>query len=258
MTDWSPDNKPRVTREEIVAGLRTIGLRRGDLVQVHSSLSAFGYVEGGADAVVDALLETLGPDGTLMVPTFNHGSVEVFDVATSPSSNGKITEAVRTRPEAHRSVHPTHPYAAVGPLAEWLTSEHLEIGTFDWECPLGKLTQRDGLILLLGVGMNSNTIAHVAETRFGAPCLGYREYPRRVRMPDGSVIDAWGVRWRDGRCRVEWDPIEDEMRAREMIRDGRIGAAEVMLMRARDAYDVTFGLCERLCPTCDVRPQPLK
>ncbi len=247
MNEWTPDNKPLVTREDIVAGLRTIGLRRGDLVQVHSSLSAFGYVEDGADTVVDALLETLGPDGTLMVPTFNHGAVEIFDVATSPSSNGKITEVLRLRPEAHRSVHPTHPYAAIGPL----------INTFDWECPLGKLTQRDGLILLLGVGMNSNTIAHVAETRFGVPCLGYREYPRRVRMPDGSVIDAWGCRWRNGKCRVEWDPIEDEMRSRGMIRDGRIGNAELMLMSARDAYDVTFELCEKLCPTCDVRPQEL-
>ena len=160
MDDWTPDNQPLVTREDIVAGLREIGLQPGDLVQVHSSLSAFGYVEGGADAVADALIETLGPDGTLMVPTFNHGSVEIFDVATSPSSNGKITEVVRLRPEAHRSIHPTHPYAAIGPLAEWLTGEHLDIGTFDWECPLGKLTQRDGLILLLGVGMNSNTIAH--------------------------------------------------------------------------------------------------
>ena len=149
MTNWSPDNKPLVTRADIVAGLRAIGLQPGDLVQVHSSLSAFGYVEGGADAVVDALLEALGPDGTLMVPTFNHGREKVFDPATSPSVNGKITEALRTRPEAHRSVHPTHPYAAIGPLAEWLTSEHLEIGTFDWECPLGKLIQRDGLILML-------------------------------------------------------------------------------------------------------------
>lgn len=256
MTDWSPDNKPLVTRPDIVAGLRAIGLRPGDLVQVHSSLSAFGYVEGGADAVVDALVDALGPDGTLMVPTFNHGREEIFDPATSPSVNGKVTEVLRTRPEAHRSVHPTHPYAAIGPLAEWLTSEHLEIGTFDWECPLGKLIQRDGLILLLGVGMNANTAAHVAEARFGARCLGYREHPRKVLL-DGEVIDAWAVRWRRGKCLVEWDPIEEAMRARGMIREGRIGAADLMLMRARDMYDVTFELCERHCPTCETLPQEL-
>ncbi len=254
MGDWTPDGKTRVTGEEIVAGLREIGLQAGDLVQVHSALSAFGYVEGGPDAVVDALLEVLGPEGTLMVPTFNHGSVEVFDVATSPSVSGKITEAVRARPGAHRSVHPTHPYAAIGPLAEWLTSEHLDIGTFDWESPLGKLTQRDGLILMLGAGFNSNTIVHIAEVKFGVRCIGVREHPRRVRMPDGTIIEAWGARWRNGKCQVEWEPIESEMRARGMIRDGRIGDARPMLMRARDAFDVTYELCQKICPTCEVRP----
>jgi len=256
MTDWTPDGKTHVTRADIVAGLREIGLRPGDLVQVHSSLSAFGYVEDGADTVVDALLEVLGSEGTLMVPTFNHGREAVFDPATSPSVSGKITEAVRARPQAHRSVHPTHAYCAIGLLAEWLTSEHLEIGTFDWNCPLGKLIQRDGLILLLGVGMNTNTAAHIAEARFGAPCLGIREHPRKVLL-DGQVIDAWSVRWRRGKCRVEWEPIEEAMRARGMIRDGRIGDGKLMLMRACDMYDVTYELCEQFCPTCETRPQEL-
>ena len=257
MSDWSPESRTLVTGQDIVAGLREIGLQPGDLVQVHSSLSALGYVEGGADTVVDALLGAIEPEGTLMVPTFNHGREAIFDPATSPSVSGKITEAVRARPQARRSVHPTHAYCAIGPLAEWLTCEHLELETFDWNCPLGKLVQRGGWILLLGVGMDRNTIAHVAEAAVRVPCLGYREHPRRVRLPDGTVIDAWSVRWRAGQCKVEWDPIENTMRAREMIRDGIIGDADVMLMRARDAFDVTRELCESICPTCDVRPQEL-
>ncbi|MCD6360605.1 MAG: AAC(3) family N-acetyltransferase [Armatimonadetes bacterium] len=256
MSNWTPDDKPVVTRADIVAGLRAIGLQSGDLVQVHSSLSAFGYVEGGADTVVDALLEVLGPEGTLMVPTFNHGREKIFDPETSPSVSGRITEVVRLRPEAHRSIHPTHPYAAIGPLAEWLTAGHLETGTFALDSPLGKLIRRGGKILLLGVGMNANTAAHVAEAAYGAPCLGIREYPRKVRL-DGRVIEAWGVRFRSGPCKVEWDPIERTMRSRGMIRDGRIGMADLMLMLGRDMYDVTYELCERLCPTCDTRPQEL-
>jgi len=256
MSDWTPEGRARVTKDDIIAGLREIGLQPGDLVQVHSSLSALGHVEGGAETVVDALLEAIGPDGTLMVPTFNHGREAVFDPATSPSVSGKITEAVRARPGARRSVHPTHAYCAIGPLAEWLTAEHLELETFDINCPLGKLVQRGGWILLLGVGMNRNTIAHVAEGSVRAPCLGYREHPRKVLL-DGKVIDAWSVRWREGPCKIEWEPIEGAMRARGMIHDGMIGEAPVMLMRARDAFEVTRELCLAICPTCEIRPQKL-
>src|SRR5262249_38718106 len=125
------------------------GVEPGALLQVHSSLSSLGYVEGGAETVVDALLEVVGPLGTVMVPTFNHGAAEVYDWRTTPSVNGAVTEAVRKRPEARRSVHPTHPYAAIGPQAEYLVAGHLEVDPFHRRSPLGKLADLGGLVLLL-------------------------------------------------------------------------------------------------------------
>src|SRR5438445_7962273 len=113
MKSYDPTGKTRVTRADLVAGLRAIGIEPGGIIQVHSSLSRLGYVEGGAETVVDALLEVVGPEGTVMVPTFNHGAAEIYDTATTPSVNGAVTEALRRRPEARRSLHPTHPYAAI-------------------------------------------------------------------------------------------------------------------------------------------------
>ena len=84
--------EPLVTGDDIVRGVRQLGVKDGDLLQVHSSLSSFGYVEGGADAVVGALLEAVGSGGTVMVPTFNHGGADIYDPATTPSHNGAITE----------------------------------------------------------------------------------------------------------------------------------------------------------------------
>ncbi|MFW5866534.1 MAG: AAC(3) family N-acetyltransferase [Armatimonadota bacterium] len=252
-----------VTHADIVAGLGDLGLRSGDMVQVHSALSSFGYVEGGADAVVDAFLELLGPDGTLMVPTFNHGAREAFDDAdevfdprTTRSVNGAITEAVRLRPEAHRSLHPTHPYAAIGPRAEWLTGEHLDLMTFDWRSPLGKLVSSGGKICMFGVGMNACTAAHVAETRAGSRCMGYRRLIRKVRLPDGAVVDARTVLWRgEGACKLEWQAIEAEIRQRGLVRDRRIGEAQVMLFGGREMVEATYELALQMCPTCPVRPR---
>jgi len=262
---YEATGKTVVTRDDIAAGLRALGLAPGDMVQVHSSLSSFGYVEGGAKAVVDALLDAIGPEGTLMVPTFNHmcreafdDSSEIFDPKTTRSVNGAITEEVRQRPEASRSLHPTHPYAAIGPRAEWLTSEHLDLKTFDERSPLGKLTSSGGKILMLGVGMNTCTAAHIAETRAGVRCMGYRQLVRKVRLPDGAVIDARAVLWRGpGACKIEWQAIEAEMRQRGLIGDRRIGEAHVMLFDGGRMVETTYELCLQMCPTCTVRPREL-
>jgi len=259
----APTGRTVVTQADIVAGLRALGLQPGDMVQVHSSLSSFGHVEGGPQVVVDALLEVLGPEGTLMAPTFNHGSREafddedeIFDPRTTRSVNGAITEAVRKRPEAHRSLHPTHPCAAIGPQAEWLTSEHLELRTFDARSPLGKLVSSGGKICMMGVGMNTCTAAHVAETRAGARCMGYRQLVRKVRLPSGDVIDARTVLWRgEGTCKIEWQAIEAEMRQRGLIRDRRISEAMVMLFDGEEMVRATFELALEMCPTCPVRPR---
>lgn len=252
---YDAEGKSLVTREMIVEALRDLGIAPGDMIQVHSSLSALGYVEGGAEAVVDALLETVGPAGTVMVPTFNHGQADIFDVRTTPSVNGAVTEALRKRPEAKRSVHPTHPYAAIGPRAEWLTCEHLNLLTFDQNSPLGKLAREGGWVVLLGVGMNANTAAHIGETLARVPCIGYREHERRIVAEDGSIQAAWSVLWRDGPCLLEWDPLEQAMRDRGMIRDASLGDGRVMVMKAQDVIDTACELTRTVCPKCTTRPR---
>ena len=254
---YDPTDKTRVTKEEIVAGLRDMGIKPGDLLQVHSALSAFGHVEGGPDAVIDALLECVAPDGTVMMPSFNHGRADVYDINESPTTNGIIPDTFWRRPEAKRSMHPTHPYAAIGPIAEYLMSEHLDLTTFDPRCPLGKHAQLGGSILLLGCGMRANTAAHVAETMAQVKCMGYRQMPRRVKNERGEIVDAWSTLWRDGKCLIEWAPIEEAMRERDQIQDGKIGDAEILLMRGADMIGTTFKLTQTICPTCPVRPKPL-
>lgn len=245
---------PHVTCEAIVQGLQALGITNGDAIQVHSSLSAFGYVEGGAKTVVDALLQLVGTTGTVMVPTFNHGTAEVFDINTTPSTNGAITEALRKRPAAKRSFHPTHSYAVIGPLAKELTAEHFDLVTFDQRSPLGKLASAGGKIVLLGVGMDRNTAVHIGETMANCPCMGQRQSPHFVRMPDGSIVEGWSVLWRDGPCLVEWEPLEMALREQDLIKESIIGAAKVMVMPAAEVIRISYELSCKHCAACTTRP----
>ena len=91
-----------LTRRDISEALRALGLRPGAVVFMHSSLSSIGEVDGGADTVVDAVLDALGPEGTLAVPTFcsiNRRRGQTFEPDTTPSEVGQITNALRSRPE---------------------------------------------------------------------------------------------------------------------------------------------------------------
>ena len=123
---------PAVTRAQLAEQFSALGLPKGASVLVHSSLKSLGYVEGGPDAVVSALVDAVGPEGTVMAPNLPFsGSLTgyltpepTFDVRTTPSKMGAITEALRLRPDARRSLHSSHSVAAVGRLQAEMTRDH--------------------------------------------------------------------------------------------------------------------------------------
>jgi aminoglycoside 3-N-acetyltransferase len=185
-----------------------------------------------------------------MVPTFNHGAAEVFDIKTTPSRNGLITETFRQLQGARRSLHPTHPYAAIGKDAEWLISGHLKAGTFGVNSPLGKLAQRGGYVLMLGAPFHTCTAAHIGENKAQVHCIGWWQSKRRILLDDGTILAVAGDVWRNGKCQIEWDPLEARMRGLNLIRDAKIGDSHTMLMRAMDVIEVTYQMTTEFCPTC--------
>lgn len=162
-----------VTRSQLVSDFSRLGLQEGDLLYIHSSLRALGYVAGGAGTVIDALLEAVGPGGTLVLPTFTlvrgmketlDGGTHVFDPATSPSTVGKLTNCFLARPGVLRSEHPTHSVAALGPLAGEVTATHLEEGmNFGQGTPFEKILEGDGKVVGLGVDFSPITFYHTFE-----------------------------------------------------------------------------------------------
>src|ERR1043166_3201777 len=160
-----------VTRTDIANGLRVMGLREGDLVLAHCSLSAFGYVAGGADAVIDALLDMVGPTGTLVMPSHKDAAepdTPGYDPRTTPvrKNIGRIPDTFWRRPGVRRGQHPPrHPWAAQGPRGEALIalSENRPIGSQHYAGILNAIADLGGYILLLVCMHTSSTSVHTAE-----------------------------------------------------------------------------------------------
>ncbi len=233
-----------LTAHDITRALRTLGLVPGDLVLVHSSLSSFGYVDGGADAVIDALLTAVAPDGTVLVPTLT-GSEQldadhppIYDPDETPSWTGRIPETFRRRPEAVRSLHPTHSVAAIGARARELTAGHEHSLTpCGPDSPYGRLARSGGYILLIGVGHEVNTTFHLVEETVGVP------YHMQPGLVAAQVIERGRARTihlmlhRYGSPR-EFGRLELALRERGIQRDGQIGQAHVRLVDAGRMVDL--------------------
>jgi aminoglycoside 3-N-acetyltransferase len=196
-----------VTRAWLVRDLQALGIRVGGVLMVHLRLSALRFVVGGVDAVLVALREVVGPDGTLVAFTGWEGSpfhapllpdpwrtayqtdTPPFDPAYSAARRdfGCFPERLRTWPGAMRSTHPEVSFAAVGPAATGLISgadEHAD----PWgpDGVLGRLVRADGQVLLLGAPLKTLTLCHHAEALADVPGKRFHTYAMPVKV-DGEV-----------------------------------------------------------------------
>lgn len=224
----SPVHGPLCTRRSLTDDLRRLGVQRGDILLVHSSLRALGWVCGGAEAVVLALQDAIGDPGTLVVPSHSgdnsdpaywenppvpeewfsiiRASVPPYDPRTTRTRGmGVIADTVRTWPGAVRSCHPQTSFAAVGPHASHLMARHaLDCGLGE-QSPLARLEEAHARVLLLGVGFESCTAFHLAE----------------YRLPTTMKVDnSFAVTTKHGR---EWMTVRDVRYSNERFKD--IGAA---------------------------------
>ncbi len=241
----------KVTKEDIESGLRELGLNKGDVVLVHSSLSSFGCVMGGADAVIDALLEVVGDEGTIMVPTLTRVTKSgkspsmddppIFDPENTPCWTGRIPETLRRRKGAIRSLHPTHSITAIGAKAEELLKEHEKaITPCGKGSPYGRLAELDnGYILFLGVTLGCGTLFHHVEEMADVPYHMQKEpveaeiIERGKRRKVKIKIHAYGTPRNFSRM----EPI---LKKAGVMRMGTIGNSTIRLLKAKEAVNSTL------------------
>jgi aminoglycoside 3-N-acetyltransferase len=246
----------------LVADLAALGVRPGMTLLVHSALSALGWVSGGPQAVVLALEQSLGPEGTLVMPAHSGGlsdpanwhhppvpaawwqiirdTMPAFDPDLTPTrSMGAVVECFRKQAGVRRSYHPQVSFVARGPHADFITRDHALAFSLGEGSPLARVYDLDGWILLLGVGHGNNTSLHLAEYR--------ANFTGKQVTPQGAPILVDGRReW------VEFDDIDlnDEdfpaigaafARDTGLQHTGQVAAGQAILVPQRALVDYVVG-----------------
>jgi len=247
-----------LTPADIREQLQQCGWRDGMTILVHTRFSAIGgWIAGGAQTVIQAMLDVIGDQGTLVMPTHSADNSDpafwqrppipeswwqtvrevmpAFDPKISPTRKmGVLADTLRIWHGALRSYHPQGSFAAVGKHAEFITANHDLVEQFGEKSPLARIYDLEGHVFLLGVGYGNNTSLHLAEERSENP----------TRAEQGSAIIRDGKREWVTFHSVDYDD-EDferigadwEQEQPDIVQMGKIGNATTRLMPQRHLVD---------------------
>jgi aminoglycoside N3'-acetyltransferase len=225
--------------EELIDALVELGLRRGDTLMVHSAWTNLSGLASSPAALIQALRNLVGPQGTLCMPA--HAArgwprTGVFDIRRTPSGTGLVTEVFRRTEGVRRSYH-LNSVAAVGAVAPFLLDEHHQspyaAGPLS---PYARLAEVGGWVACLGVGPESNTMFHCGEDVLQEefPVRVYGPAPRilRVCTEAGRTLDVpmW---YRDERWTYCCDPVRLLPYFPDLILHRVLGSVDLFAMPSR-------------------------
>jgi aminoglycoside 3-N-acetyltransferase len=219
-----------LSQAEVSVQLRALGVRRGGTLLVHTSFRAVRPIEGGPEGLIAALRDALGPEGTLVMPSWSGLDDEPFDPRTTPSADalGVVAQTFWRLPEVRRSNH-FHAFAAIGPQAETVTADPLPLPPHIPASPVGRVHDLNGQVLLLGVGHSENTTLHLAELIASVP---YRTESHLTVLENGRPVQ---VRYgENNHCCAGFALADAWLRDAGRQAEGRVGHAEARLADSRD------------------------
>ena len=245
--------------DDLLSALRRLGIAEGDVILVHSAFAEFVGFEGGAPDVIRVLKDAVGASGTVMMPTLSFSGTavayarqaKVFDPRKTPSQVGLLTEVFRRSKGVTRSLHPTHSVAVFGMEADYFVKDHHLAGT---PCgkgtPFFRLFEKDGKVLLLGVGVAAVTFFHCVE-ELVEPDLPFSPFTSEVFTMqcsmDGKIVETAPMRLYDPGVsgRRDLTILEGALRKKGVWHQEKVGNLKLIALKAADILSTTRELAKQ-------------
>lgn len=243
------------TREQLFKQLEAMNAPKRSVVLMHTSLRAVGEFEGRGEGLLDALIEYFTSKGGLFcVPTHTWANLSereakpTLDMRSAETCIGTFPNIAAAHPKAHRSIHPTHSMVVFGDserAEEFISGEEkIDTSTSPLGC-YGKIYDRGGYILLVGVAHANNTYLHSVEEMLDIPGRLSKEAVNcRVVLPDGTVTER-KLHHHIGHISENFPKYEPAFRHHGCIVDGFVGGAKTQLCDARKMKEVCELIYER-------------
>jgi aminoglycoside 3-N-acetyltransferase len=237
----------------LTSELTDLGLKKGDMLIVHSSLKSLGYIEGGALSVINSILDAIGTEGTLIVPTLTGRREDsptcppIFNVSETPCWTGIIPETLRKMKAAKRSLHPTHSVSAIGREADYVTRWHqFSQSPCDKESPYYLNTLKGGHILLIGVDQESNTSIHSCEELAQVPYHLQKAVTKcNITGYNGEKITVENRLHNWEKPETDFNKLDDLYKKTGIMKMKQIGNAGVRYIDAGRMFTFTIDLLKK-------------
>ncbi len=244
-----------ITKIQLLAQLSQFNIPKGKPVIVHCSMRAVGKVEGGAQTLLDALIQRFTLDGGILcVPTHTWANFEdkkdiTLDYTQNKTCTGALSDVALVDRRAHRSKNPTHSIVAFGEKAKEFASLDDNVLT---PCAIdgcyGKIIKDDGYVVLIGVGQEKNTLLHAVEEILDVPKrLSASPVKMAIKNLEGKISYREFHFMTEEVCDVSinFPKYEPAFRYNGGIEDAKLGNANVQICSAKIMNNVMATVRER-------------
>lgn len=251
-----------LTKERLINSFKALGITGSQIIEVHTKLSSFNLVLGGARTIVDALLELCQNGGTILMPSqvaensepsewenpaitaqlwqATRNEIPFYDAHTSSIYGmGSVVENFKHRDGVLSSKHPTFSYAAWGRYAKLLVNGQSLHFPLSEESPTARLYELQGYMLLLGTDFSTCTALHLAE---------YRADCRPIEIKGAMIKTEKGSKW-EKYLDLQIDSedflkIESLLRKKGLLREIYIGGGKIQLFPVVEAVNIATTFLE--------------
>lgn len=240
----------KISRTDVSAIFSQSGVSRGDCIFLHSNAFVTEMLAGDNSAekinlLFDAILDLIGPEGTLVLPTFTYGTTNgnTFDVNETKSDVGILTEYFRKRPDVFRSLNPIFSVAAAGGKAQEFANSAIN-DCFGEDTCFGLMYRLNSWIFTLGCSFNTITFIHYVDQMAGVDHRYFKFFPATIinRNHIQNTEIRYFVRDIKRKTFVKLDRLEERLQNEGKLKTSEIGRTILTGVRAQDFYNTALAM----------------